>query len=250
MLSVIILTKNEELMIRDCVLSVKKIADEIIVVDGGSTDKTVEIAEKLGAKVFKNKFEDFSKQRECGLTKAKGEWLFYLDADERLSKELQEELMSKLKNNSLSCSGYKIYRKNIYFGKYEWPAIESLERLFKRDRLKGWYGKVHESPIVDGAIGTLDNNLIHYTHRNLTLMLEKTLVWSKIEAKIRFDSGHPKMTWWRFPRVMVTAFFNSYIKEGGWKIGVPGLVESMYQGFSMFITYVQLWELQNEDRKV
>ena len=77
-------------------------------------------------------------------------------------------------------------------------------------------------------------------------MVNKTLAWSKIDAELRFKSGHPRMTWWRFPRVMLTAFFDSYIKQGGWKVGTIGLIESLYQSYSIFITYARLWEMQNK----
>jgi len=75
-------------------------------------------------------------------------------------------------------------------------------------------------------------------------MVDKTLGWSKTEAELRFDSNHPKITWWRFPRVMISAFVNSYIIQGGWRVGTAGLVESIYQAFSIFITYARLWEKQ------
>ena len=77
-------------------------------------------------------------------------------------------------------------------------------------------------------------------------MVNKTIEWSKTEAQLRLSINHPKMTWWRFPRVMITAFLNSYIRQGGYKVGMVGLIESVYQSFSMFITYARLWELQNE----
>ena len=131
-------------------------------------------------------------------------------------------------------------------GNHEWPYIEKLERLFRKDSLKGWKGKLHESPIIDGAIGDLDGFLLHYSHRNLSEMLKKTIEWSKIEAELRFKANHPKVTWWRIPRVMITAFFDSYIKQEGWKVGAIGLIESLYQSFSMFITYATLWEMQEK----
>jgi hypothetical protein len=113
--------------------------------------------------------------------------------------------------------------------------------------LKGWKGKLHESPIVDGEIGKINEGFIlHFTHRDLESMLSKTIEWSTQEALLRYNSGHPQMTWWRFPRVMLTTFFDSYIRQGGYKAGATGIVESMYQSFSMFVTYAKLWELQNQ----
>ncbi len=77
-------------------------------------------------------------------------------------------------------------------------------------------------------------------------MLNKTIEWSNEEAMARLESNHPKMTWWRFPRVMITAFLGYYVKQGGWKVGTAGLIESIYQSFSAFVTYARLWELQRE----
>ena len=144
---------------------------------------------------------------------------------------------------------FRVRRKNYYLGsskKNEWPYIEKLERVFKKGSLKKWRGKLHESPVVEGEVGDLENFLLHFTHRNLTQMLDKTIEWSEIEAETRFKNNHPEMSWWRFPRVMIRAFFDSYFKQGGYKIGTAGLIESIYQSFSIFITYAKLWEKQNK----
>jgi hypothetical protein len=102
--------------------------------------------------------------------------------------------------SGLGISAYKLKRKNYYLGENEWPYIEKLERLFKKDKLKGWQGKLHETAVVEGKISELEGFLLHYTHRDLTSMVNKTLEWSKVEAELRFESNHPKMTWWRFPQ--------------------------------------------------
>lgn len=270
-LSVIIIAKNEEKIITDCLKSVSW-ADEIVVVDDCSQDKTMEIAKENGAKVYVHKMEDFARQREFGLKKAKGEWILYLDADERATKELKSEILALLKAqdsrhkiSSLSSEvgfnssdggtaenivAYKIPRKNFYFGRYEWPTVEKIERLFLKKALKGWKGPIHESPIIKGEVGELKNYLLHYTHQDLSSMVKKTNEWSEIEAQMLYKAGHPKMTWWRFLRVMMTKFWQSYISQGGWKIGTPGLIESIYQGYSYFIVYTKLWEKQNENRNL
>lgn len=245
-LSGIIIAKNEEERIADCIDSIS-FCDEIVVVDSSSTDKTVAIAKRMGAVVFEQQSSDFSDMRNFGLSKAKGEWIFYIDADERATPELARDIKYQIVNSkNESIGAFKVKRKNFYLGNHEWPYIEHLERVFKKEKLKGWYGKLHESPKVDGEISELDGFLLHYSHRDLSLMLEKTIEWSQIEAETRLKAGHPKMTWWRFPRVMVTAFWDSYIRQEGWKAGTAGLIESMYQSFSMFITYARLWEMQNK----
>ncbi|MDP2649861.1 MAG: glycosyltransferase family 2 protein [bacterium] len=243
-ISAIVLTRNAENLIADCLDSLS-FCDEIVVVDSLSSDRTKDIAEKMGAKVFEHVFEDFSQARNFGLKKASGEWVIYVDSDERVSEELASEIKSKMLENF---SAFKVKRKNFYFGNHEWPYIEHLERVFRKDKLEGWHGRLHESPKVKGSIGTLEGYLLHYTHRDLASMVNKTIEWSRIEAEMRFKSGHPKMTWWRFPRVMLTAFFDSYIRQGGWKAGAVGLIESMYQSYSIFITYARLWEMQQEKK--
>ena len=247
-ISGIVITKNAENLIADCLDSLS-FCSEIVVVDNVSSDRTRDIAEKMGAKVIEHSSDDFADMRNMGMKKAMGEWLLYVDADERVTSALREEIIKSTNNPTNKNVGFRIKRKNFYFGsakQNEWPFIERLERLFKKDNLEGWYGKLHESPKIRGEIGELDGYLFHYTHRDLSSMVKKTIEWSKIEAELRYKNGHPKMTWWRFPRVMATAFLDSYIRQGGWKIGAVGLIESIYQSYSIFVTYARLWEMQQK----
>lgn len=245
-LSGIVITKNEEKRIKECLMSLS-ICDEIIVVDGGSSDKTVEIAKQMNAKVVLCNTNDYSEMRNAGLKRAEGEWVLYIDADERVSSLLREEIKKVVLNNHTH-NVYALRRKNYYLGANPWPYEEKLERLFKKEKLERWYGELHESPKFSGTIGILTHPLYHYSHRTISSMVEKTNRWSNIEAKLRYDHNHPEMTWWRFPRVMTTAFIHSYIFQGGWKAGTVGIIESIYQAFSMFITYAKLWELQNKKK--
>ncbi|OGH41786.1 MAG: hypothetical protein A3H79_00425 [Candidatus Levybacteria bacterium RIFCSPLOWO2_02_FULL_36_8b] len=244
-ISGVVIAKNAENLIADCLDSLS-FCDEIVVIDNESEDRTREIAQKMGAKVFEHASGDFSELRNFGLKKASGEWILYVDADERVDNGLKNAITHLIKDNSSvqQLNAYFSKRKNFYFGNHEWSYVEKIERLFRKSSLSGWKGKLHESPIIDGEIGTLDGFLLHHTHRDLTSMVAKTIEWSKIEAELRFKSGHPKITWWRFPRVMLTAFADSYIRQGGWRVGTVGLIESVYQAFSIFVTYATLWEMQ------
>lgn len=244
--SVIIIAKNAENLIVDCIESVG-FAQEVIVVDNNSTDRTRDIAKLHKAKVIEQTTEDFAKQRNAGLKAAKYDWVFYVDTDERVTPELARNIMIVIKDHA-ACAAYKITRQNFYFGNHPWPKQEQLERLFQKKYLKEWYGKLHESPKVSGEIGRVDGLLLHYTHRDLTSMLEKTIQWSKVEAKLRFDAHHPQMTWWRFFRVIVTGFYESFVTQEGYKAGTVGLIESLYQAFSMFVTYARLWEMQQKNK--
>ncbi|MBU2632433.1 glycosyltransferase family 2 protein [Patescibacteria group bacterium] len=239
----IVIVKNGEDLIVDCLKSLS-FCDEILVIDNDSKDKTVKLSEELGARVVESKTTDFSEMRNRGLREAKGKWIIYVDVDERINEELKNEIIKAIKDDNYSF--YIVERKNYYLGNHLWPKTEKMQRLFKKESLKGWFGRIHESPRTEGKSAVLDGYLLHFTHRNLSEMLAKTIEWSKIEAELRYESHHPKMSWWRFPRVMITTFFNYYFIQRGYKLGIAGLIESMYQSFSIFITYARLWEMQKK----
>lgn len=250
-ISAIVIAKNEETRILKC-LSFLMWADEVIVVDNGSTDTTKELAKKKGAIIVDaGAIHDFAKLRNAGKEKARGQWLLYVDADEIVSDELAKEIQQVVSRQPSArlpagqvVSGYEIRRKNYYLG-HPWPGEEFILRLMRRDALKEWYGELHETARIKGEVGRLNAPLVHDTHRTLEEMVAKTNEWSRIEAKLRFDAGHPPVVWWRFMRVMLTAFVDSFIRQGGWRAGAVGWIESIYQGFSLFITYAKLWELQH-----
>lgn len=245
-ITAIVLTKNEEDMIADCLDSLG-FCSELLIVDSKSTDKTVEIAKRYNAKVIEDTSDSFSQKRNKGAESAKSDWVLYVDADERVSPSLKESILKATANKSPKDS-YKVTRRNFYLGNTEWPLREEFIRLFRKEKLIRWTGKLHETPEVLGETGKLDGDLLHYTHRTLPEMLEKTIQWSEVEAELRYKASHPKMTWWRFPRVMVKAFTDSYIRQKGWKAGTAGIVESIYQSFSIFATYARLWEMQQEKK--
>src|SRR3989344_8059682 len=146
MISVLIISKNEEEVIEECIKSVKELADEIIVIDD-STDGTAQIAEKLGAKVVKKEFKDFSDQRNKALEIARNDWLFYIDSDERATPEFIKEVREKIKNVEPSVAGFFVKRKTFYFGK-DWNFTDKVERIFRKSKLFGWKGLVHEITTV------------------------------------------------------------------------------------------------------
>jgi glycosyltransferase involved in cell wall biosynthesis len=246
-ISAIIIARNEEVRIKRCMDGLAW-TDEIVVVDNGSTDNTASVAKKLGAIVIEEKSHDFSKIRDFGARAAKGEWLLYVDADEIVTRKLQEEILAIIKNEK-SYNAFFISRQNYYLGA-PWPTRDGMVRLIRKNALIKWDGVLHEHAVVRGQTGTLQQCFIHDTHRSLDEMVTKTNEWSESEAALRFDHNHPPVSWWRFLRVMMTAFFNSYITQGGWKAGRVGWVESIYQAFSIFITYAKLWEMQQSNKGV
>lgn len=242
-ISAIIITRNEEQNLGECIKTLD-FADEIVVVDNDSADNTVSLAKVSGAKIFQISGLDFSYLRNIGKEKATSDWLFYIDADERVSPNLAKEIKNAV-NEDTKNGAFSILRKNFFLGCPS-PKLERMNRLIKKESLIGWQGSLHETPIITGDIGNLSSYLLHYTHRDLTSMVNKTNEWSDVEAQLLYKSNHPQMSWWRFFRIMITAFIKSYFKDKGYRMGTVGVVESIYQAFSNFITYAKLWEKQNK----
>ena len=243
-LSAIIIAKNEEQRLAKCMASVS-FCDEVIVVDNDSKDNTGDIAVRHGAKVIESKGQDFASIRELGLHEAAGKWVLYIDADEEVPEALQKEIRSAVRSPEVTA--YRVKRDTYFLG-HHWPYKDMVERLFLKSALKGWHGKLHETPVYTGTTNTLKHPMIHRTHRTLEEMVSKTNDWSEIEAKLRMDAHHPPVVWWRLLRVMFTGFTRSYIDQRGWRAGTVGWIESLYQAFSMFITYAKLWELQQKKK--
>ncbi len=245
-ITAIVIAKNEEPRIALCLEALDWV-DELVVVDNNSEDKTGEIAKKYKAKIIQSDEKNFSHLRELGASRSTSEWVLYIDADEKVNNELKKEIISTMESYLPGTpAGYFIKRDNYYLGNHRWPVGDKMQRLFLRTSLVGWHGEVHETADVNGDVGTLLHPLIHRTHRTLEEMVAKTNEWSEIEAKLRFDSGHPKIVWWRLIRVMFTGFYDSFIHQAGWRAGTAGWIESIFQAFSMFITYAKLWELQEK----
>jgi len=249
-ISAIVIAKNEEEKISECLGSLSW-ANEVLVVDTGSKDKTVEIAKKEKAKVVSFTKGGFSDWRNKGAKEAKGDWLLYVDADERVTPLLRKEILEIIKSPA-DTALYAIPRRNIILGKEMkhggwWP--DYVKRLMKKSAFVKWEGDLHENPIVKGELGHLKNSLVHLKHAKLSEMVEKTNKWSEIEAKLLFKSGHPKMAWWRFFRIMATEMWHRLIRLRGFLDGTEGVVYVIYQMWSKFVTYGKLWEMQLEKKK-
>jgi glycosyltransferase involved in cell wall biosynthesis len=247
--SIIILAKNEEQKIAGCLKSAAW-ADEVLLVDTGSTDETKAIAKKHGARIVE--FQDtgnFADRRNYGLKKAKGDWLFYLDADERITPELKKEIQEIVSRESaVASSGYAVPRRNFIFGQEfrhggQWPDYQ--KRFFQKSKLKKWVGAVHEEPVFTGDLEHLQNPLIHLKHNDLTEMVDKTNSWSEIEAQLMLEAGHPKMNIPRFLSAMAREFWLRMIRQLAFLDGPRGIIYALYQVFSRFVSYAKLWERQN-----
>lgn len=239
---------EEENYIEACLKSVSWV-DEIVVIDNGASSKTLEIVKKYTDKIYKSDSSNFADRHNLGKEKARGDWVLYVDADERISQKLADEILQKLKNPTADV--YKLNRINYFLGKEakfgdRYP--DYVARLFKKDKLIGWEGTIHESSKVSGKIGQLKYPLYHLTHRNIYSMMEKTINFSEHEAKLRFQKNHSPVVWWRLIRVFLSEFYIRIIKYQGWRGGTEGWIDGIFQSFSLFIVYARLWELQRRSK--
>lgn len=248
-ISVIINAKNEEEFIADCLESVKW-ADEILVlISPDSTDKTEEIASQFKVRIIEQKPKemDFAAWHNQGMEEANGDWLLWVDADERIPPLLKEELLLAIRHKQYAC--YAIPRRNFLLGKElkhgGWYPDYQI-RIFKKAKLIGWKGKLHEQSEFEGKLGKLKNSMIHLQPERIEPALKKSIKWSEIEAELLFEANHPQVTWWRVLRMGATTLFDRLIKKRGFLDGFEGWIESNYQAFHTMIVYVRLWEMQRE----
>ncbi len=243
-ISVVIITKDEEKNISECLKSVEW-ADEIIVVDSESTDKTIELSKKITDKVFIRKWEGYVPQKRYGLSLAKNEWVLSLDADERITPELKDEILNLSPGNIF---GFRIRRKNFLLKKEitscGWEKDYQL-RLLKKDKTDLSDRLVHEKFIVDGKVDTLKNPMLHYTFSSFTEYLNKINYYTSLKAQELFSKKKKIGTWTIFSHT-VSAFFVFYFIKKGFKDGVCGLIISMLHSASTMMNYIKLWELQNK----
>jgi (heptosyl)LPS beta-1,4-glucosyltransferase len=246
MITGIVVAKNEEHMITACLESLKWV-DELIVFDNGSTDNTIKIAEKYTKNIFHFDKLDYQELRNKAMEKAHGDWVLYVDADERVLSNLKNELI-ELSNKS-DKSAYALSRINVIFGEevsYGPYKKDWMIRYFKKDKFKTWVGKIHEYATFEGELGYSNNSLLHLTHRDADQVVLKTLHWSNLYAEMLKEANHPKMSGWRFLRILITETIKQGILRKGFFGGTVGIVDSVFQIFSQFITYVKLWQLQKK----
>lgn len=247
-ISAIIITKNEAKMLPGC-LKTLKWADETVVVDSESTDNTIDIARKAGAKIITvPDGTDYSTSRNTGQKTANNDWLFYVDADERVTPELRTEIKKTIGTNKLETRSYKLSRQNFMLGKWLkhggfWP--DYVHRLFHKDALVKWTGKLHESPTVKGEVSTLINPIKHYTARTIRGALAKSARWAPIEAKLLHQANVPQVTWWKLGKSFLQKFSGVYISKRGFLDGTQGFILAFVQATHQMSVLISLWELQH-----
>lgn len=249
MISATILTKNEEKNIEEC-LNTLKWVDEVIVVDDGSADKTREIAKANGAKVFEHPLNsDFAAQRNFGLEKARGDWVFFIDADERVSPTLRAEIQSITNHQPpVTTNGFYLKREDKIWGRvlrHGETANVKLLRLAKKGTGE-WRKPVHEVWEIRGEIGILASPLLHLPHQTVSEFLEEINFYSTLRAKELYDQNQRT----NLPEILLyptAKFLKNYFLLLGFLDGMPGLAVALLMSFHSFLVRSKLYLLWKQE---
>lgn len=243
-LSVAIASFNEEKNIKDC-LATCDFADELVVVDGKSEDKTPEIAKKLGAKVYSVPNQPLMKKNmNLAFEKCTGDWILSLDADERVSPDLQTEIRKAIDHADFTA--YKIPRKNIIFGKWIehtgwYPDFQY--RLFKKGQARFPEKNVHEELDIAGQVGILNSPIEHHHYTTVSQWISKLDNYSSREAE-KLITEDKKISWNDSIRFPLHEFLRRFFAWEGYKDGLHGLVLSILMAFYWEIVFAKVWEHQ------
>lgn len=245
-LSIAIITKNEEKNIVRCLESVKW-ADEIVVVDSGSTDRTVEICRNAGCRVELSEWLGFAKTKQKAVDLCKNDWVLVLDADEVITPDLKDRIQNELENPVHT--GYRIKRNSFYLGREikhcGWDRDYTL-RLF--DNNKGRFNNkaVHESvQILEGSIGKIKEPMMHYTYPSVTSHIEKMNTYSELGAGEIAQKGYSSNPVSAVLRGLVK-FIKMYILKLGLLDGTEGFVLCVNSAYGVYLKYLKLWKLNKE----
>ena len=243
-ISVAIITFNEEKNIKRCIKSVD-FADEIVVVDSLSSDKTCDIAKQLGAKVIEQKFLGHIAQKQLAVDNCSNEWILSLDADEELSTKLKDEIKNLILK-PLKYDAYIMPRVSFHLGRWirhgGWYPDAKI-RLFNKNKAH-WGGyNPHDKVIVDGTIGKLRGDLQHYVFKDLRHNIDTNNSYSSIMAQ-DLDNDGKKFSIFKLLLKPLGKFLEVYIYKRGFLDGMAGFIIAVGASYSMFLKFAKLWEIQ------
>jgi glycosyltransferase involved in cell wall biosynthesis len=244
-LSVTVITRNEEAQIGDCLESVRW-ADEIVIVDTGSADRTLEICHKYTPHVYSRPWQGYAPAKNAALALATGDWILSLDADERASGGLHAEIATlQQQPMTMLADGYAVPRRNYLWGRWLrhgglYPDYQI--RLFKRGKGSFKARRVHESVAIDGRIERLRHPIEHYSYRGISDVIQRLDCYTELAALDFRDEGQP------FRRTALLMrplgrFLRNYVLQQGFRDGIPGLIMAVSYAYSVFAREAKLWEL-------
>jgi glycosyltransferase involved in cell wall biosynthesis len=247
-LSVVLATHNEESNLATCLDAVSELADEIVIADEQSEDKTIEIAKKFKARIINSPHQqNFHLTKNIAIDAAKGDWILQLDADEVVSPELAKEIISKINEQNSNLNGYWINRKNWFLtrfltkgGQYPDPTL----RLYRRGKGRLPAHDVHEQAIVDGEVGHLDNDLLHYRDTSFEKYLQGFNRYSSfiaVQMKLKTKINILTAINYLIVKPLIT-FFMLFIRHRGYVDGMAGLIFALYSGLIHPVAYIKYWQ--------
>ncbi|MGB2765286.1 MAG: glycosyltransferase family 2 protein [Candidatus Aminicenantaceae bacterium] len=250
-ISVVIITYNEEKRLEPALKSVEGLASEIIIVDSFSNDNTVRIAKKYTKKVYQRKWTNFADQKNFANGFVSFPWILSLDADERVSPELQDEIL-KIKKEEPDCAGFLMPRQVFYLGKWirhsGWYPDRKI-RLFLKDKAR-WEGEyVHERLIIEGKIQKLENSIHHFTYRNISEHLSRINKFSDLGAQ-KLYTQKSKCRWYHLVFMPFFRFAKSFIFRAGFLDGYAGFIISVLHGYAIFARYAKLREIWKKGERI
>jgi glycosyltransferase involved in cell wall biosynthesis len=252
-LSVALATFNEERNLEECLKSVKEIADEIVVVDGSSSDETVKIARSFGAKVMivPNK-PIFHLNKQKAINECRGEWILQLDADEIVTPELAREI-KEIANDVSQVqlpNAFWTKRKKMFLGKWikkggQFP--DPVVRLFKKGKASLPCQSVHEQMVVEGEVGWLKTPLLHFPTPSFAVYITKDNRYSSLTA-LEMERKNLPLNFWTAIEYLVweptRIFFSLYLRHLGFMDGFPGLIFATYSSLHPMTAYIKYWEIK------
>ena len=249
-ISATIIVRNEEDNIANVCETVSWV-DEIVIVDSDSSDKTVEIARRYTDKIFDREFKGYQDKHEYADAQTTGDWIFWIDADERVTTELREAILAlKDKADNELADGYRIARKTWYLDRWikhsGWYPDYQM-RLYRKDK-SYWDGVApHQTARVDGRVETLDGEFLHYTKRSLSEHARVTDSYATLAAE-HIANGGRKIGAFGIVSNAIAAFFRTYIFKQGFRDGVPGLIIAGFTAYGVFLKCAKVWEHNNVDK--
>ena len=246
-ISAALATFNEEANIVDCLESLKLFASEIVVADGSSTDRTRELATKLGAKVIKTTNKAmFHINKNLAITSCRGDWIFLIDADERVSIQLAKEI-KEIASRKPQENGFWVNRRNWFLGGYltkggAYP--DSIIRLFRRGKGKLPQISVHEQVAIIGTVGQLQNDILHFADPDFARYLMRANRYTEETAAniAKINPGRGPVTLFYYSMVLpLFTFINIYFRHRGYVDGMRGFFWAFFSGIHHFFAYIKYW---------
>jgi glycosyltransferase involved in cell wall biosynthesis len=239
-ISLIVITRNEEELIGQCLKSAAAFCDELIVVDSFSTDRTAEIARDLGARVFQRPFEGYIAQKQFALEQASGEWVFSLDADEQATWELGSEVRTTIERPE-TAAGYRVRRVLYHLGHYYTRGLypDWHLRLFRRESARFGGHEPHASVQLDGAVAKLNTPILHFSYRDIA---DHVATINRLSSQAAGEGDPGAMIVVKMIANPAWRFVNFYFLRGGFREGGRGLYAAMSAAFYVFLKYAKLYE--------